>query len=63
VPGTWAGAGTLREKGKAGGRGILSHRLSEYLLFALAGFANLGGRDGAAGVQVAELAFDVGLQA
>jgi hypothetical protein len=25
---------TVREKRKAGGRGVLSHRLSEYLLYA-----------------------------
>jgi hypothetical protein len=48
---------------KAGGRGVLSHRLSEYLLNGGAAVADLRGRYGAAGVQVAELAFDVGLQA
>lgn len=31
--------------------------------FALAGFANLSGRNGAAGIEVTQLAFDVGLQA
>ncbi|BCW54209.1 hypothetical protein StoSoilB19_15830 [Arthrobacter sp. StoSoilB19] len=48
---------------KAGGRGILSHRLSEYVLPDLVGFADFRGRYGAAGIQVAELALDVGLQA
>ena len=49
---------------KAGGRGILSHRPSEYVLNGgAAAFANLRGRNGTAGVEVAQLAFDVGLQA
>jgi hypothetical protein len=48
---------------KAGGRGVPSHRLSEYLLNALAGAADLRGCYGTAGIQVAELALDVGLQA
>ena len=49
---------------KAGGRGILSHRLSEYVLNGgAAAFANLRGGNGTTCVQVAQLAFDVGLQA
>lgn len=48
---------------KAGGRGILSHRLSEYVLNGSAAFADLGGSHRTAGVQVAQLAFDVSLQA
>lgn len=48
---------------KAGGRGTLSHRLSEYVLNGGVAFADLRRCDGAAGVQVAQLAFDVGLQA
>ncbi len=48
---------------KTGGGGILSHRLSEYLLNALAGFADFGSGNRAAGIEIAQLAFDVGLQA
>src|SRR6478609_2093074 len=48
---------------KAGGRGILSHRLSEYVLPGLVRFADFRRRNGTTGVQVAELALDVGLQA
>ncbi len=47
---------------KAGGRGILSHRPSEYVLDGLVRF-DLGGCDGTAGVKVTQLAFNVGLQA
>jgi hypothetical protein len=48
---------------KAGGRGILSHRLSEYVLDGLVVRLDLRRCNGAAGVKVAQLAFDVGLQA
>ena len=48
---------------KAGGRGILSHRLSEYVLNGGVAFADLGSCHRAAGVQVAQLAFDVRLEA
>lgn len=47
---------------KAGGRGILSHRLSEYVLDGLVRF-DLRRRNGTAGVKVTQLALDVGLQA
>jgi len=47
---------------KAGGRGIPSHRLLEYVLDGLVRF-DLRRGNRTAGIKVTQLAFDVGLQA
>jgi hypothetical protein len=47
---------------KAGGRGILSHRLSEYVFDRLAVGFDFRSGNRTTGIKVTQLAFDVGLQ-